>query len=436
MSVKRKRVGQDEAAYDEGDSVPMPLPKQSCNPRDDDLQDDLLDQLSEAALLQLTRRCQQAVARRCYPKRIILIRHGQSQGNVDADIYAYTPDPYLKLTDTGRKQAEDAGRKLKELIGMESAAIVCSPFVRAQQTAELVCAQLGRDNVPIAQDPRLREQEFGMFQKRGNMKTAMRERRTFGAFYYRFENGESGADVFERVSQFIESLHQAMYRGSWDFGGSERDFPENLVIVSHGLTMRLFLTSFFRLTVDQFHSMWNPRNCERFVLSRNPDGGYLIDHPIKSGGVFPPLPCKLFRHGLSTTVGSTWGVTAAQVNELFSKFAGSEQNSSLSLGSAHRFLEALVDLSKPRLIELGCYPSDVDVSSWPEQLFKLYFFDSSGVEGVEVDLDAPALVRSSTYAHGLSLDRKNLYRVVAAAREYLPPEVVSPPRLVRDHRSN
>eukprot|EP00051_Salpingoeca_urceolata_P012990 m.162516 g.162516 ORF g.162516 m.162516 type:complete len:52 (-) comp17666_c0_seq3:1545-1700(-) len=38
MSVKRKRVGQDEAAYDEGDSVPMPLPKQSCNPRDDDLQ--------------------------------------------------------------------------------------------------------------------------------------------------------------------------------------------------------------------------------------------------------------------------------------------------------------------------------------------------------------------------------------------------------------
>lgn len=39
------------------------------------------------------------------PKRIILMRHAESEGNVDKEIYTSIPDHALKITDRGRKQA-------------------------------------------------------------------------------------------------------------------------------------------------------------------------------------------------------------------------------------------------------------------------------------------------------------------------------------------
>ena len=55
-------------------------------------------------------------------------------------------------------------------------------------------------------EPRIREQEFGNFQDSTRMKLYKRERWRFGRFYYRFPEGESGADVFDRVSTFCGSL--------------------------------------------------------------------------------------------------------------------------------------------------------------------------------------------------------------------------------------
>lgn len=54
------------------------------------------------------------------PSKIFLIRHGQSVGNVDKEIYKKVPDYALELTDLGKQQAIDAGRELKEIIGNQS----------------------------------------------------------------------------------------------------------------------------------------------------------------------------------------------------------------------------------------------------------------------------------------------------------------------------
>lgn len=62
-------------------------------------------------------------------------------------------------------------------------------------------------------------------------------------FYYRFPEGESGGDVYDRVSTFLESLFRQM---------TTRRRADNVVVVSHGLTNRLFLMRFFRLTVEHF----------------------------------------------------------------------------------------------------------------------------------------------------------------------------------------
>src|SRR4051812_38006059 len=51
------------------------------------------------------------------PKRIILIRHGESQGNDDKNIYESIPDNAIELTSKGILQAISAGEELKQIIG-------------------------------------------------------------------------------------------------------------------------------------------------------------------------------------------------------------------------------------------------------------------------------------------------------------------------------
>lgn len=43
------------------------------------------------------------------PKRIILIRHGKSEGNANPEINSRKPDYALKLNDEGIIQASEAG---------------------------------------------------------------------------------------------------------------------------------------------------------------------------------------------------------------------------------------------------------------------------------------------------------------------------------------
>jgi broad specificity phosphatase PhoE len=61
------------------------------------------------------------------PKRIILVRHGESQANADPDHHEFTPDYAMHLTDTGRQQARKAGEQIAEVIGNESIRAYVSP---------------------------------------------------------------------------------------------------------------------------------------------------------------------------------------------------------------------------------------------------------------------------------------------------------------------
>ncbi len=56
------------------------------------------------------------------PKNIILIRHGQSQANVDKAILAKIPDYACELTDLGWQQADLASHQIKLFLGNTSGA--------------------------------------------------------------------------------------------------------------------------------------------------------------------------------------------------------------------------------------------------------------------------------------------------------------------------
>nr|ACC43945.1 phosphoglycerate-bisphosphoglycerate mutase family M protein [Philodina roseola] len=200
---------------------------------------------------------------RHFPKRIILIRHGESQGNEDATMYSTKPDHAIGLTTRGQQQARECGETLRKLFGDdESVMFYVSPFRRSRETCELICkAFLPERILKVREDPRIREQEWGNFQDAATRDTVVVERKKIGRFFYRFKDGESGADVYDRVSSFMESLYREME--------DCKMANANVCIVSHGLFVRLFLTRYYRWSVEKFHTLENFDNCGFCILERD-----------------------------------------------------------------------------------------------------------------------------------------------------------------------
>jgi len=201
------------------------------------------------------------------PKRIILIRHGESEANVDKYLFGKVPDYTIELTDKGRLQAKEAGKRLKELVSDESVYFYVSPFWRARSTFECIASSFPRSQFVYSEEPRLREQEWGYLRCKEDFDKICRERREYGTFYYRIPGGEAGSDVYDRVNDLLGSLNR-------DF--SDNKFPDNCVLVTHGLTMRLFIMRFFHLTVEEFERMIAPNNCDLVIMELQKDGGYRL----------------------------------------------------------------------------------------------------------------------------------------------------------------
>jgi broad specificity phosphatase PhoE len=212
------------------------------------------------------------------PKRIILIRHGESEGNVDRLVYKSKPDYALALSEKGIQQAIQAGVELKKIIGEEDAFFYVSPFWRTRETFENISLEFERKKISWTEEPRIREQEWGHLRSPEDGELIEKDRDAYGTFYFRIPDGESAADLYDRVSDFFGSLHR-------DF--EKDDFPQNAVIITHGMAIRLFLMRWFHWTVEEFEVIANPHNCEIVVMEKNESGKYglmkrLRTHTVKS----------------------------------------------------------------------------------------------------------------------------------------------------------
>ena len=209
------------------------------------------------------------------PKRIILVRHGESQANVDCKVHEVIPDNKIELSENGFSQAYEAGIKLKNIIKDGSVFFYVSPLKRTKQTYEGIIKSLTGNNSSMIEDPRLREQEWGNYQESSKIKQIRESRDIVGKFYFRFETGESGADVYDRSSEFMDSMFREIDSNSTTTSMKSKKY-ENIVLVTHGLTIRLFLMRFYKLSVDQFERMRNPKNTEIIVLEKSDAGKYEI----------------------------------------------------------------------------------------------------------------------------------------------------------------
>jgi len=190
------------------------------------------------------------------PRRLVLVRHGESEANVNRKITSVVPDHALHLTMKGREQALEAGRRLREIIGSSTVEFITSPYVRARETfMGIAQAWGGPKTVRVRDEMLIREQDFGNFDK-PIMEELHQEKRHFGQFYYRFPEGESPADVYTRASVFLETLYRR-----W-----EHSLEDNLVVVSHSMFLLVFMTRFFRYTIEDYYKFETLENCELVVL--------------------------------------------------------------------------------------------------------------------------------------------------------------------------
>jgi broad specificity phosphatase PhoE len=173
-----------------------------------------------------------------HPRRLDLIRHGQSAGNVANDaaraagseaLDLATRDMDVPLSELGEAQATALGSWFADL---GHAVVYSSPYRRAVDTAEVGLRAAGRSDL-VHTDERLREREFGILDRltRAGIEARHPEQaaaRTFlGKMYHRPPGGESWVDVAARVRDFYRDLRL-------DRSG------EHVVVVAHQAVILLF----------------------------------------------------------------------------------------------------------------------------------------------------------------------------------------------------
>jgi broad specificity phosphatase PhoE len=152
---------------------------------------------------------------------LVLVRHGESMGNVaaaaahDADaevIEVGQRDADVPLSEVGQDQARALGAGLRALLADDRPTVVwSSPYVRAHQTAVLSLEAAGEQRLVLV-DERLRDRELGVLDlltTKGVLNRYPLEaerRRWLGKFYHRPPGGESWADVVLRIRSFVSDL--------------------------------------------------------------------------------------------------------------------------------------------------------------------------------------------------------------------------------------
>lgn len=155
------------------------------------------------------------------PAQLVLVRHGESVGNLAdraareagaARLDLQDRDADVPLSDTGREQAEAIGRYVGGLSPTaRPTAVVSSPYRRSADTAR-IAVELAELGIPVLHDERLRERELGLFDGltgtgiRAEYATESQRREHLGKFYYRPPGGESWCDVALRVRSFLRDI--------------------------------------------------------------------------------------------------------------------------------------------------------------------------------------------------------------------------------------
>ncbi len=195
------------------------------------------------------------------PRNLILVRHGESEGNVASnrskkgDDSGYSPEfrnrhsSTWRLTKKGCVQAKAAGIWIKKNLGLTFDRHYTSEYIRAMETSGL----LGIKDAEWLVDFYLRERDWGDLDvmpvsERDKRYAEAMNRRRIDSFFWNPPNGQSMADLCLRIDRVLQTLHREC---------EGRD----VIITCHGEVMWAFQVRLERLSQERFREL---------DLSRNP----------------------------------------------------------------------------------------------------------------------------------------------------------------------
>ena len=142
---------------------------------------------------------------------VYITRHGQTDWNVQKKVMGRCDEP---LNETGLAQANETRNNL---LNIDIDLIICSPLLRAKQTAEVINENR---NIPIIYDDRIVERDFGEFEGK--------ETKDFDFHgywnYYKnaqYESAENIQIFFKRIYNFLDEI-------------TNKYNNKNVLIVAHG----------------------------------------------------------------------------------------------------------------------------------------------------------------------------------------------------------
>jgi 2,3-bisphosphoglycerate-dependent phosphoglycerate mutase len=169
---------------------------------------------------------------------LVLVRHGQSEWNLK-NLFTGWKD--VDLTEKGVEEARAAGRKLKAQ-GLSFDVAFTSSLKRAQNTLDLLLAEMGQGNIPINRDPALNERDYGDLvgmnkddaRKKWGEEQVLIWRRSYDV---QPPGGESLKDTVARtLPYFIQEILPAVLRGQRSIVSAHGNSLRALVMVLEKLS--------------------------------------------------------------------------------------------------------------------------------------------------------------------------------------------------------
>ena len=166
--------------------------------------------------------------------KLYISRHGQTPWNVEDLICGRTDVP---LTEVGQQQAL---RLAESALDKGIDVILCSPMLRARQTAQAVSDAIG---VPIQIDERLTEFDFGTLD--GTSRFGEEFLWLRAQMPTRFPGGESGFDLAYRVYSLLYEI-------------KEKYADKTVLLVCHNCVSRAVRSFFMNLSTEEYGNYHAP----------------------------------------------------------------------------------------------------------------------------------------------------------------------------------
>jgi len=172
---------------------------------------------------------------------LVLVRHGQSQWNLENRFTGWIDVP---LTETGRTEALKAGEALKKNHARFDLAYT-SVLIRAIETSKIILAELGQAGIPITQDKALNERHYGQLQGLNKDETRQKYGEDQVKLWRRSYDvappgGESLKDTAARTIPFFEAKILPDLKAG-----------KNVLVAAHGNSLRSIVMHLEHLTKEQ-----------------------------------------------------------------------------------------------------------------------------------------------------------------------------------------